>query len=147
MKLLEEDFEHLSELIRQVYDILSPNDEDDLSWLYQKHIRDKLYGDRPDCFIPLKSPDGNSTLPFFCICNRSGIHDARIIKVSLGVVQKMIEKGVYDNTELNKIRIRLQSLHTRYDKQVPSSYPSSTIKGMETKKFNRIKQYVDNLRK
>lgn len=143
---LDEQLEQLSELIRKVSDVLSPYDKKDLSWLQKKDIRDRLYGKYPKCFLQIKSKHENLP-PFFCVCNRMGIHDPKVISFSMKLAKKLQNSENYDTNEIEMILIKLQRLFNTYNKEIPKPPIEASRKGKQTRNFSKIKKYMDILNK
>ncbi len=141
---LNEQFYQLNELIRKVNNVLFPYDRKNLEWLQKKEIRDILYGKHPKCFLSIKSKYGDS-LPFFCICNMSGVHDPNIISFSIKLAQKLKTLGNYENEEIEAILTKLHRLYNTYTKDVIKPPKEAARKGKQTRNFTKIKKYLDKV--
>jgi hypothetical protein len=142
-KQLKEEFKHLSELIRKANELINP--EDSLSYLLKKDVRDRLYGDKPKCFMKLL-PIGRDTSPYLLpICNRAGIEDAKVINVSLQVVTKLMAdpSGKFDINALQSILNQLQHRHDTFIKQIPKPASAAARKAQVTRMFKNIRQYLN----
>jgi hypothetical protein len=140
---LKEEFKQLLELIRRANDLVNP--EDSLSYLLKKDIRDRLYGEKPKCFLKLL-PIGRDTSPYLLpICNRAGIEDPKVIAVSLKIVQKFIddENGKFDINTLQGILNQLNHRHDTLVKKVPKPASAAARKAQVTRMFKNIKSYLD----
>ncbi len=140
---LKEEFKQLSELIRKANELINP--EDSLSYLLKKDIRDRLYGEKPKCFMKLL-PIGRDTSPYLLpICNRAGMEDVKVINVSLKVIQKLMtdESGKFDVNALQSVLNQLQHRHDTFIKQIPKPAPAAARKAQITKMFKNIKQYLN----
>jgi len=140
---LKEEFKQLSELIRKANELINP--EDSLSYLLKKDLRDRLYGEKPKCFLKLL-PIGRDTSPYLLpICNRSGIEDPKVINVSLQVVQKLMADttGRFDVNALQSILNQLQHRHDTFIKRIPKPASMASKKAQVTRMFKNIKQYLD----
>jgi hypothetical protein len=140
---LKEEFKQLLELIRRANDLVNP--EDSLSYLLKKDVRDRLYGEKPKCFLKLL-PIGRDTSPYLLpICNRAGIEDPKVIAVSLKIVQKFIddENGKFDVNALQGILNQLNHRHDTLVKKVPKPASAAARKAQVTRMFKNIKSYLD----
>lgn len=142
---LEKHFTELNEIIRKVSNTLSPYDNKDLSWLQNKKIRDMLHGQCPKCFFQLK-PKYGDPLPYFCVCNRMGIHDPHVISFSIKLAKKLQNSEQFDNDEIKRTISKLQHLHNTYNKDIPKPPIEASIKGKQTRDFSKIKNYLSNLK-
>ena len=142
---LNEKLEHLDELIRRVTSYLDPtdryeylNNDTEVSSLKQKF---------PDCFVTLA---GKGREPHFLpICNRAGVIDPKVISISLKVVQNFMENPIdkiYEINDLQKILDLLQRIQSRYNKDIPKPPDVAARKGVVTRMFNNIKDYLDQTR-
>jgi hypothetical protein len=133
---MEKQFQVLEELIRTAYNII--NGEEDLSYLTQKDLRDRLYGENPACFLKLQ-PIGRDTSTYILpLCNRHGIEDPRVIKISIKVVQNLIGSGKFDVNILNTLLSKLQHRHDVFVKRVPKPPIAAAKKANVTKNMNSI---------
>ena len=140
---LKEEFKHLSELIRKANELINP--EDSLSYLLKKDVRDRLYGDKPKCFMKLL-PIGRDTSPYLLpICNRAGIEDPKVINVSLQVITKLMAdpSGKFDINALQSILNQLQHRHDTFIKQIPKPASAAARKAQITRMFKNIRQYLN----
>ena len=145
MKNLDEQLQIVDELIRKVTKNLSPFDENDLSWLQKKDVRDRLHGDHPKCFLTMKSNYGDP-LPMFAICNRMGVQDPKVIALSMKLAKRLQDDGKFDGNELEGIHSKLKNLHSRYSKDIPKPPVEAGRKGQQTKRFNDVSQYLNKIR-
>lgn len=143
-KSLEENIEKLEELIRTASQHIPGGDEinpDDIGELVKKDVRDRLYGKNPNCFVSLKRMGRE---PFFLpICNRKAIVDPAAIKISMGVVEKMMSKEHSgDANELQTVLDKLTRLKQRYSSQTSSPPKAAARKAMVTKLMNKMGRYI-----
>ncbi len=140
---LNQEFKYLSELIRRANELINP--EDSLSYLLKKDVRDRLYGEKPKCFIKIL-PIGQDTSPYLLpICNRNGMEDPKVINVSLQVVAKLMDdsKGKFDINTLQGVLNQLQHRHDTFIKRVPKPASAASKKAQVTRMFKNIKSYLD----
>lgn len=140
---VKKDFEVLEELIRRANQLINP--EDSLSYLLKKDIRDRLYGEKPKCFIKLQAI-GQNTAPYLLpICNRSGIEDPKVINVSIKLVQKLMTDtgGKFDINSLQTVLNALQHRHNTFNKEIPKPASPAARKAHVTRMFKNIKNYLD----
>lgn len=140
---LEEKIEELEELIRTASQHIPGADEikeDDIGALIKKDVRDRLYGKNPECFVSLKRLGRE---PFFLpICNRKAIVDPAAIKISMGVIEKMMAKGNSgDVNELQHVFDKLTRLKQRYS-STASPPKAAARKAMVTKLMNKMGKYI-----
>jgi len=145
-QLINEQINQLNELIRSASKLLNPYGNDDLSWLQKKDIRDRLFGKHPKCFLQLSNKYGEP-IPYFCVCNRLGIQDPKIIDFSKKLVSKLMDDKKYNKTELEIISMKLDKLFNTYSKSIPKPTSNAIRKGYQTRKFKIIKNYIDQVRK
>ena len=142
---LDEHIEKLEELIRNASQHLAhgedPN-EDDIGSLIKKDVRDRLYGKHPECFLSLKRMGRE---PFFLpICNRKAIVDPKAIKISLGVIEKLMSKeNSGDVNELQSVFDKLQRMHKQYSAEIPKPPKAAARKAMVTKLMNKMGRYIN----
>lgn len=138
-----QEFKYLSELIRRANQLINP--EDSLSYLLKKDVVDRLYGEKPKCFIKIL-PIGRDTDPYLLpICNRNGIEDPKVINVSLQVVARLMDdsKGKFDVNTLQSVLNQLQHRHDTFVKRVPKPATAAAKKAKVTRMFKNIKSYLD----
>jgi len=142
---LDEHIEQLEELIRTASAHIPHQalpTEDDIGALIKKDLRDRLYSKHPECFVSLKRMGRE---PFFLpICNRKAIVDPQAIKISMGVVEKMMSKEHSgDPNELQSVFDKLSKLQKRYDHDIPKPPKAAARKAMVTKLMNKMGQYIN----
>ncbi len=135
---LDESIQKLEELIRTASAHI-PHD-DDIGALLQKDVRDRLRGSNPECFISMKRMGRE---PFFLpICNRKAIIDPAAIKISMGVVQKMMaNQSSGDPNELQHVLDKLTRMKNRYSSNA-SPPKAASRKAVVTKLMNKMGQYI-----
>lgn len=136
----------LSELIRRADELINP--EDSLAYLQKKDVRDRLYGEKPKCFIKLL-PIGRDTSPYLLpICNRAGFEDKKVIGVSLKLVQKLMDdpNGKFDTNTLQGILNQLNHRHNVLSKTVPKPATAAARKAKVTRMFKNIKGHLDMIK-
>jgi len=145
MAIPEKDFMYLEELIRKVDGYLLPQqDDDEMSYLYSKELRDSLYGTHPKCFLKIKGI-GREFPTLLPICNRHGHKDPKVIAIARKVVEKIMndKAGMYDSNELTVILGKLDRLHNVYSKDIPKPPEAAGRKANVTRMMNRIKKHLD----
>jgi hypothetical protein len=143
-KSLDEHIEKLEELIRTASQHIQSEpeySEDDIGALIKKDVRDRLLGKHPECFVSLKRMGRE---PFFLpICNRKAIVDPRSIKISMGVIQKMMAgKSSGDVNELQSVFDKLQKMAKRYGAEIPKPPKAAARKAVVTKLMNKMGRYI-----
>ena len=99
----KDNIKHLSELIRKANDLINP--EDSVAYLQKKDLWDRLYGEKPKCFLKLM-PIGRDTSPYLLpLCNRAGYEDPKVIAIALKMVQKLMDEKSdrFDNNDIQKV--------------------------------------------
>jgi hypothetical protein len=142
---MKKDLEVIEELIRKVDGYLSPEEStDDYSYLYNKDVRDRLYGQYPDCFLKIQGV-GRPFPTLFPICNRYGHKDAKVIDISRRVVRKLMsdERNDIDVNDLQSILGSLDRAHSVYSKDVPKPPEQAGRKAYTTRVLNNIKRHLD----
>lgn len=142
---LDEQIEKLEELIRSASQHIQHGDdieEDDIGALIKKDVRDRLCGKHPECFLSLKRMGRE---PFFLpICNRKAIVDPRVIKISMGAVEKMMAGDTSgDVNDLQHIFDKLSRLQTRYAADIPKPPKAAARKAMVTKMMKKMGRYIN----
>ena len=140
---LNEDIRHLSELIRKANDLINP--ESSIEYLQKKDLRDRLYGEKPKCFLKLL-PIGQDTSPYLVpICNRAGFEDPKVISVAIKMVQRiMSEKSdKFDTNAVQHVLNQLNHRHSVLSKEVPKPMSMGAKKAKITRMFQNIKHHLD----
>ncbi len=140
---IKQDIQHLSELIRKANELINP--EDSVAYLQKKDIRDRLYGEKPKCFLKLL-PIGRDTSPYLLpLCNRAGFEDPKVIAIALKMVQKlMAEKSdMFDINDIQKVLNQLNHRNSILSKTVPKPMSMGAKKAKVTRMFKNIKQHLD----
>ncbi len=140
----ETDFMYLEELIRKVDGYLMPEPDGDLEYLYNKDLRDRIYGKYPKCFIKMKGI-GREFPTLLPICNRHGHKDPKVIDISRRVVKKIMsdKAGMYDGNETVEVLNKLDRMFNVYSKDVPKPPEQAGRKANVTRMMNRIKKHLD----
>ena len=81
------------------------------------------------------------------LCNRAGIIDPVVIKISYTAVGKLLsdQTGTYDVNELQGILDKLDRMKSRYDKQIPKPPQAAARKAVVTRMFNNIKGHLTTI--
>ena len=141
-KKLKEDFELLSELIRKADELINP--EESLAYLVHKDMRDRLYGQKPSCFMRLRPIGRDTSAYLFPICNRSGMEDPKVINLSIKMLQRVMtdQSGRFDTNDTQSMLNKLQHKHNTFVKNVPKPASQAARKAHVTKMFDNIKKYL-----
>ena len=143
MSKIKKDIHLLSELIRRANELINP--EDSIAYLQRKDLRDRLYGEKPKCFLKLL-PIGRDIEPYLVpLCNRSGFEDPKVIAVAIKMVQKiMAEKSdMFDPNDIQKVLNQLNHRNSVLSKEVPKPMSAGAKKAKVTRMFKNIKSYLD----
>lgn len=144
---MKKNTEHLSELIRRANDLINP--ESSIAYLQKKDLIDKLYGEKPKCFLKLM-PIGRDTEPYLVpLCNRAGFEDPKVIGIALKMIQKLMdEKGdMFDNNDMQKVLNQLNHRNSVLSKEIPKPMSMGAKKAKVTRMFSNIKQHLDGIKK
>ena len=140
---LNEDIKHLSELIRKANNLINP--EDSIAYLQKKDLRDRLYGEKPKCFLKLL-PIGRDTEPYLIpLCNRAGFEDPKVIKIAIKMVERLMasKADMFGSEALQKVLNQLNHRNSVLSKTVPKPMTMAAKKAKVTRMFKNIKQHLD----
>jgi len=129
----------LHELIRyadSLLDGLSPNEK--LEWLKNKDARDKLFEEKPECFLPIKKINEETFQPFFIICNRGGMVTPDMIASAIKLCKKLVNNDTVDQIELKKTLKKLIMLYKRYTGGPARSYKQAYLRRKSTIRLNDV---------
>jgi len=134
---------HLEELIRTATNQLLTKQEK-VGYLMNPDLKDKLYGKFPECFISLKKMGRDVSAYLLPLCNRAGIIDPEVIKISYAAVGKLLsdQNGMYDINDLQTILSKLDRLKARYSKTIPKPPQQAGRKAVVTRMFKNIKKHL-----
>ena len=135
--------QHLEELIRTASNHLLTKEEK-VGYLMNPDLKDQLHGKFPECFISLKRMGRDTSAYLLPLCNRAGIMDPAVIKISYAAVGKLLSdpSGMYDVNDLQQILAKLDRLKATYDKDVPKPPKPAARKAVVTRMFNNIKNHL-----
>jgi len=145
---MKKDTRYLQELLNNISSYLNLDDTDDqMKWLYNKKLVERLYGEKPECFVAIKGrgQDISTILP---VCNRDGMKDPRIIQFSIKLAQKMgadDKVGLVDPASLREAMEDLEELKEKAMRE-KSSPKGAALKGNSTKGINKIKAHLKRVR-
>ena len=137
---INEELKVLSELIRKADKLINP--EDSLAYLINKDVRDRLYGKKPACFMKLRPIGRDTSAYLFPICNRSGMEDPKVIKLSIAMLQKSMVDSRFDPKDIQLMLGKMQNRHDTFIKQIPKPASAAARKAKVTKMFDNIKKYL-----
>jgi len=138
---LTEEIQLVEELVRKAYSLISPIPyEYDLKWLMKQDERNALFEKNPKCFLRLRrmGSSGLYDIPFFPICNRSGIIDPQMIALSLKMVDKLAGNDRIDQDALIITATKLRALQKKFSKEIPKPVEAATRKAQVTKFINNV---------
>lgn len=141
---MKKDTQILQELLTKITSYLDPdNDADQMKALHDRKLLERLYGEKPECFVSIKGKgqDLSTILP---VCNRAGIQDPRIIDFSIKMAKKMAisdKVGLVDPASLREAVEELEELKEKV-KKGKASPKGAALKGNSTKGINKIKAYL-----
>lgn len=141
---MKKDTKILQELLNEIASYLDPESENDqIKSLYDRKLLERLYGEKPECFISIKGKgqDISTILP---VCNRAGIQDPRIIDFSIKMAKKMglsDKVGLVDPASLREAVEELEELKEKV-KKGKAGPKGAALKGNSTKGMNKIKAYL-----
>jgi len=139
----EKGLQHLEELIRTASNHLLTKEEK-IGYIMNPELKQRLYGKFPECFISLKRMGRDTSAYLLPLCNRAGIIDPEVIKISYAAVGKLLSdsSGMYDVNDLQGILDKLDRLKARYNKEVPKPPQQAARKAIVTRMFNNIKTHL-----
>jgi hypothetical protein len=146
MSIPAEKITYLHELIRKVNQYLNPGGSlEDYEYLYNKDLKDRLYGKNPKCFLKIKGIGRDTSDYLVPICNRAGIVDPQILSISIKAIKKIMtdEVGEYDINTLTQILTRLQRMHSTYSQDIPKPPDAAGRKANVSRMFNNISKMLD----
>jgi len=129
----------LHELIRyadSLLDGMSPNDK--LAWLKNKDARDKLFEEKPECFLPLKKINEEVFQPYFVICNRGGVTHPEMIASAIKLCKKLANNDTVDQIHLTNTLRKLIRLYKRYTGGPARPYKQANLKRKSTMRLNDV---------
>ena len=144
--MADKELQTLHELIRTASDHLLTKEEK-IGYLTNPELRARLYGKFPECFICLKRM-GRDTSPYLLpICNRAGIIDPMVIKISYKAIAKLMNDntGTFDVNELQTILDKLDRMKARYKKQIPKPPKAVARKAIVTRMLNNIRNHLQTI--
>ena len=135
--------QHLEELIRMASNHLLTKEEK-VGYLMDPKVKDALYGKFPECFISLKRMGRDTSTYLLPLCNRAGIIDPEVIKISYAAVGKLLSdpSGMYDVNDLQSVLDKLDRMKSRYSKAVPKPPQAAGRKAVVTRMFKNIKSHL-----
>jgi len=139
----DKELNRLEELIRMASNHLLSKEEK-IGYLTNPELKKRLYGKFPECFISLKRLGRDTSAYLVSICNRAGIIDPEVIKISYTAVGKLLNdpSGMYDINDLQIILDKLDRLKARYEKDIPKPTQQAGRKAVVTRMFNNIKKHL-----
>ena len=132
----KKDMEPLQELVRKLDSLISPMSYDDTLKRLRTEPPTKVFGrDATKCIIPWKIGQQTLQIP---ICNRAGMVDPRMIKLSTKLVDKMRSISPQHEEGGAIIIAKLDRMNKRYDRDVPNPPHRAAHNGQVTKFRNRL---------
>jgi len=140
-KKINEQLDYLEELLRKVNSTLSPYTiHDELAWLLNDRNKQHIFEKHPQCWLPVRI---GQDVPFFPVCNRTGAYEPAIIHFSLRMARKLCKRTEVDQEHLATIISKLETLHRKFSQDIPKPSNMAYKKGLTTRMFNNIKQYLN----
>jgi|GEM_PF-1973067 hypothetical protein len=145
---MKKDTKYLQELLTRISSYLDPTESDDqMKWLHNKKLVERLYGEKPECFVAIKDrgQDISTILP---VCNRAGMQDPRIIQFSIKLAKKMgadDKVGLVDPASLSEAVEELEKLKEKVKKK-KATPKGAALKANSTKGINKIKDHLKRVR-
>ena len=138
--------QHLEELIRTASNHLLSKEEK-VGYLMNPDLKQRLYGKFPKCFISLKKMGRDTSAYLLPLCNRAGIIDPEVIKISYAAVGKLLSdsNGMYDINDLQTILDKLDRMKSVYNKNIPKPPQQAGRKAVVTRMFKNIKNHLKNV--
>jgi len=142
-KKINENIQYLSELIRKANELINP--ENSIDYLNKKDLRDRLYGEKPKCFLKLL-PIGRDTSPYLIpLCNRAGFEDPKVIEIAIKMVERLMSQKAdkFQPSDMQKVLNQLNHRMSVLSKTVPKPMSMGAKKAKVTRMFKNIKQHLD----
>lgn len=138
--------QHLEELIRTASNNLLTKEEK-IGYIMDSELKSRLYGKFPECFISLKRMGRDTSAYLLPLCNRAGIVDPQVIKISHAAVGKLLSdvNGMYDVNDLQTILSKLDRMQSRYSKDIPKPPQAAARKAIVTRMFKNIKSHLTTM--
>jgi len=129
----------LQELVRYADNLMTGMTPDEkLKWLQNADERKKLFEEKPECFLPIKKMDNGEFQPFFVVCNRSGATDPDMIRSSMKLCKKMMNKDSVSQIELVKTMKKLIHMYKDQTGRLNKTGSMAYLKGKSTKRLNKV---------
>lgn len=134
---MNKDTKILEELLVEMESYLDSNNmNDDMKLAYQQKLKERLFIDKPECFVMIKGKgrDLSTILP---VCNRAGIQDPRVIQFSIGLAKKMQTSdkvGLVDPASLKEAIEKLEGMNKEY------------LEEKKQTRYEKIKDYLKTTR-
>jgi len=137
----------LQELIRRAYSFMKPYSyHDDINWLSNRGMREQLMGKYPKCWLRLMV--SRKDIPFFPVCNRSGMVDPQIISFSIKLASRIqaLSDPRIDMSSLDMVVTKLNGMHKKYSKEIPKPEEMAYRKAKTTRMLSNIRNYLNIIR-
>ena len=149
-ELINEELKVLEELIRTASQHLT--NDDSYAYLKSKDLRNRLFGEHPDCYISIKRMGriGRNTASYMLpLCNRAAILDPKVISISIKVIKRLMNDttGMYDANDLKTVLASLERKYSIYSKEIPKPPQQAGRKAVITRMMNNIKSHLMVTRK
>ena len=138
--IIQEELQNLSELIRKANELINPDKS--IGYLVKKDMRDRLYGEKPACFMKLKPIGRDTTAYLFPICNRYGMEDPKVIQISIKMIERLVNDGRFDSGSLQTMLNSLNHKNDTFVKSIPKPAGQAAKKAQITRMFSNIKKYL-----
>ncbi len=138
--IIQEELEHLEELIRRADELINPDQS--IGYLLKRDMRDRLYGEKPACFMKLRPIGRDTSAYLFPICNRYGMEDPKVIQISIKMAERLMNDDRFNVNDIQTMLNRLQHRNDTFVKKIPKPASAAAKKAQVTKMFNNIKKYL-----
>jgi hypothetical protein len=143
---MKNNVKHLSELIRKANDLINPQTSTD--YLSDKELRDRLFQDKPKCFLKL-NPIGRDVTPYLIpLCNQAGFEDLKVVTLALKMVQRLITQTPekFDPAERQRVLNQLNHRFNVLSQTIPKPMSMGAKKAKVTRMFNNIKHHLNTIK-
>ena len=134
MNKLNEAYEVLEELLRQVNSLISPiTHHQDLERLTPDFMTQDS-SKNPSCYLKLAIGAKHTLFP---LCSMNGIHSPEMINFSLKLADKLNQRDDVDRDKLNVIIKKLNIMKQKLSQPVPKPGFAGYLKGLATGKLKK----------
>jgi hypothetical protein len=140
MTHINRELKMLSKLLKEAEDLIQPDES--LDYLVSRDIRDRIYGKKPACFMKLQPIGRDTSAYLFPVCNRAGMEDPKMIRLSIHMLQKAMTDSRFDPKDIQLMLGKLQQKGDTFLKKIPLPMSVDAKKAKIAKMFDNIDKYL-----